>query len=102
MYACAIKDAHKVAMKVRTKGLRGSTFSKLTRSEQAAIEKECRVKTIAQGQDILLFGHSNHYLYVIISGCADVFVRGKKVATLSAPQEFGLLSLLNGVTCTAT
>ena len=102
MYACAIKDAHKVAMKVRTKGLRGATFSKLSNKEQKELEKECRVKTIAQGQDILVYGHTNDYLYVIVSGSADVIVNGKKVATLHAPQEFGLLSLLNNVTCTAT
>lgn len=102
MYACAIKDAHKVAMKVRTKGLRGATFSKLSNKEQKELEKECRVKTIAQGQDILVYGHTNDYLYVIVSGSADVIVNGKKVASLHAPQEFGLLSLLNNVTCTAT
>ena len=47
-------------------------------------------------------GDANLYLHVIISGEAEVWVNGKKVATLLAPQEFGLLSLLNGVRCTAT
>ena len=50
----------------------------------------------------MVYGHTNDYLYVIVSGSADVIVNGKKVASLHAPQEFGLLSLLNNVTCTAT
>tara|TARA_B110000090_G_C13386984_1_gene448052 strand:+ start:58 stop:3210 length:3153 start_codon:yes stop_codon:yes gene_type:complete len=102
MYSCAIKDAHKLAMKVRTKGLRGDTFSKLSESEQRELEKTCRVKTIPSGQDVLVYGTANSFLYVIICGSAEVIVKGIVVATLYAPQEFGLLSLLNGVPCTAT
>ena len=102
MYACAIKDAHKVAMQVRSKGLRGATFSKLSKKEQDALERTCKVKTYPNGAVMVKQGERNDYLHVIISGEAEVLVKEKQVATLVAPQEFGLLSLLNGVTCTAT
>ena len=61
MYACAIKDAHKVAMNVRTKGLRGATFSKLTKDEQNKMEKECKIKTFPMGK----FCRS-YYIFVLL------------------------------------
>ena len=106
MYACAIKDAHKVAMRVRTKGLRGSTFSKLSKKEKIDLEtllyRKKQIRTFSKGHDVITQGEHNQFLHVIISGECNVIVKGKQVATLCAPQEFGLLSLLNGVRCTAT
>ena len=61
MYACAIKDAHKVAMNVRTKGLRGATFSKLTKDEQHKMEKECKIKTFPMGKLC-----RSYYIFVLL------------------------------------
>ena len=49
-YACAISDASRLALKVRTKGLRGATFSKLSPKEQVELEKDCLVKTFGMGE----------------------------------------------------
>ena len=101
-YACAISDASRLALNVRKKALRGATLSKLTSAEQAALENEVRVKTFGMGEVCVEQGKDNDFLHVIMSGTAVVLVNGKQVAELHPPQEFGLLSLLNDTTCTAT
>ena len=62
--------------------------------EQKELEKECRVKTIAQGQDILVYGHTNDYLYVIVSGSADVIVNGKKSSYTSCTTRIWFIIII--------
>ena len=72
----------------------------VTANKQKEILKN--VETFSPGNDIVVQGHTNDYIYVILEGTVQVYVDGKNVATMGMGREFGEISVREKTTCKAT
>jgi CRP-like cAMP-binding protein len=70
-------------------------FSNCTQSELRKIRNSLAQATVAEGQLLVEEGEMGNYLFLIVSGRADVRRKGRTVAELGPGGHFGELSLLD-------
>ncbi len=82
-------------------------FSKLSDEEKDALSQSAKFAPFGQGEPITRQGAQAQWLYILISGRAEVRVRtngheDRPVATLEAPSFFGEMALMTGQAREAT
>jgi CRP-like cAMP-binding protein len=96
------------ALESHRNALRGvALFSNLSDDELTRLAESAKRAPFAAGEVITRQGAQAHYLYVLVSGQADVLVSAeggveRRVATLDAPAFFGEMALLTGAAREAT
>ncbi len=70
-------------------------FSELSKAHLKFIMKESNPELYSPGRSMVKEGDPGGRFYVIFEGRADVFVRGRKKATLGPGNYFGEMSILD-------
>lgn len=96
----ARKEAREIAAK-RAALESVDLFARLSDEEKDALSRSAKLAPFGQGELITRQGATAQWLYVLISGRAEVRVRGNghedlPVATLEAPSFFGEMALMTG------
>ena len=83
---------------------RNIKFNELSEDQQLAVcdEMTHEVREAGPYEDIIKQGDPGTFFYVIEQGACDVYVNGKRVASMSAGMSFGELGLMYSTPCAAT